>query len=141
MISPTKNFNYSTSYMFTYGPLSHTGLKANFKLNEKWSAMLAVMNPSDYTENNPFDTYIIGAQLGYAMDKGDVFLNFRYGNEGFPGEVGPTFQADLTTGWDIAKNFKLGINILIALLDMVESFFYCFSIQSLLLVTIGVCKT
>ena len=28
VISPTANFNYSTSYMFSYGPFSHTGLKA-----------------------------------------------------------------------------------------------------------------
>lgn len=110
MISPTSNFNYSTSYMFTYGPLSHAGLKADFKLNEKWSAMLAVMNPSDYTDSNPFDTYIVGAQLGYEADKGSGYLNFRYGNEGFPGEVGPTFQADLTTSWDVSDDFKLGLN-------------------------------
>ncbi len=110
VISPTGNFNYSTSYMFSYGPFSHTGLKADFTLNEKWSAMLAVMNPTDYTENNPFDTYIVGAQVGYSADKGSAYLNFRYGNEGEPGEVGPTFQADLTTGWDVAEDFYLGIN-------------------------------
>ncbi len=110
VISPTGNFNYSTSYMFSYGPFSHTGLKADFVLSEKWSAMLAVMNPTDFTENNPYDTYIIGAQLGYAADNGSAFLNFRYGNEGEPGEVGPTFQADLTTGWDVSEEFYLGVN-------------------------------
>ncbi len=110
VISPAGNFNYSTSYMFSYGPFSHTGLKADFALSDKWSAMLAVMNPTDYTENNPFDTYIVGAQLGYSVDSGSAFLNFRYGNEGVPGEVGPTFQADLTTGWDLSDDFYLGIN-------------------------------
>ena len=29
VISPTGNFNYSTSYMFSYGPFSHSGLKAD----------------------------------------------------------------------------------------------------------------
>ncbi len=110
VISPAGNFNYSTSYMFSYGPFSHTGLKADFTLSEKWSAMLAVMNPTDFTENNPYDTYIVGAQLGYTTDNGSAYLNFRYGNEGEPGEVGPTFQADLTTGWDVAESFYLGIN-------------------------------
>ncbi len=110
VISPTGNFNYSTSYMFSYGPFSHTGLKADFTLSDKWSAMLAVMNPTDFTENNPYDTYIVGAQLGYTGDSGSAFLNFRYGNEGEPGEVGPTFQADLTTGWDIVDDFYLGVN-------------------------------
>ncbi|WP_103867494.1 porin [Aquimarina sp. I32.4] len=111
LIAPTGNFNYSTSYMFTYGPLSHTGLKANYSINDKWSAMLSVMNPSDYTENNPFDTYIVGAQLGYEVDKGSAYLNFRYGNEGEPGEVGPTFNADLTTSWDLSNKFYLGANV------------------------------
>ena len=27
VISPAANFNYSTSYLFSYGPFSHTGLK------------------------------------------------------------------------------------------------------------------
>jgi len=87
VISPTGNFNYSTSYMFSYGPFSHTGLKADFA-----------------------DTYIIGAQVGYAVDNGSAYLNFRYGNEGEPGDVGPLFQVDLTTGWDITSKFYLGIN-------------------------------
>ncbi|WP_378177206.1 porin [Aquimarina sp. SS2-1] len=110
VISPTGNFNYSTSYMFSYGPFSHTGLKADFALSDKWSAMVAIMNPTDYTENNPFDTYIFGAQVGYAADNGSAYLNFRYGNEGEPGLVGPTFQVDLTTGWDLSEKFYLGVN-------------------------------
>ncbi|HKJ49670.1 MAG TPA: outer membrane beta-barrel protein, partial [Christiangramia sp.] len=33
VISPAANFNYSTSYMFSYGPFSHTGLKADFSFD------------------------------------------------------------------------------------------------------------
>ena len=110
VISPTGNFNYSTSYMFSYGPFSHTGLKADFAIDDSWSAMLAIMNPTDFVDSNPFDTYIVGAQLGYSADNGSAYLNFRYGNEGFPGETDPTFQADLTTGWDLSDSFYLGIN-------------------------------
>ena len=32
VISPAANFNYSTSYMFSYGPFSHTGVKADFTI-------------------------------------------------------------------------------------------------------------
>ncbi|WP_299257311.1 outer membrane beta-barrel protein [uncultured Aquimarina sp.] len=110
VISPTGNFNYSTSYMFSFGPFSHTGLKADFTINDNWSAMVAIMNPTDYTENNPFDTYIFGAQVGYAADNGSAYLNFRYGNEGEPGPSEPTFQVDLTTGWDLSEKFYLGFN-------------------------------
>src|SRR5690606_16865712 len=34
VISPVANFNYSTSYLFSYGPFSHTGLRADFALSD-----------------------------------------------------------------------------------------------------------
>lgn len=108
VISPTGNFNYSTSYMFSYGPFSHTGLKADFVLSDKWSAMLAVMNPTDLTEFNPFGLYTVGAQIGYSGDKGSTYLNFLYGEQ-IP-DSDPTFQVDLTTGTDITDTFYLGLN-------------------------------
>ena len=110
VISPVGNFNYSTSYMFTNGPFSHNGLKADFAIDDNWSAMLAVMNPTDVTFGNPADSYVIGAQVGYSDDSGSAYLNFRYGNEGIASVVGPTFQADLTTGWDVSEDFYLGLN-------------------------------
>lgn len=104
VISPVGNFNYSTSYMFSYGPFSHTGLKADFALSEDWSLMLAVMNSTDLTEFNPDDKYTAGAQLGY---KGQ-YLNFLYGKQ--TGFYEPTFQVDYTGGFDISDEFFLGIN-------------------------------
>ncbi|WP_246143078.1 porin [Tenacibaculum adriaticum] len=98
VISPIGNFNYSTSYLFSYGPFSHTGLKADFTLSDDWSLMLAVMNPTDATELNPNGKYAMGAQIGYS----DQFLNFLYDNGGF--------EIDYTGGFDITKNFFLGIN-------------------------------
>ena len=65
VISPAGNFNYSTSYLFSSGPFSHVGLKADFALSEDFSLMLAVMNPTD-TNNNTTGDYGLGAQLGYA---------------------------------------------------------------------------
>ena len=53
VISPSANFNYSTSYLFSYGPFSHTGLKADFALSEDFSLMLGVFNDTDLTEFNP----------------------------------------------------------------------------------------
>ena len=102
VISPTGNFNYSTSYMFSYGPFSHTGLKADIALGD-FSLMLAVMNPTDYTEINFDDSYTFGGQLGY---KGQ-FLNVLYGDQlkGIP-----TFQIDFTGGLDLDESFFLGLN-------------------------------
>ncbi len=98
VISPTGNFNYSTSYLFSYGPFSHTGLKADIALSDDFSLMLAVMNPTDATEFNPTGNYAFGAQLGYA----DQFLNFLL-DDG-------AFEIDYTGGVDLSEKFFLGIN-------------------------------
>ncbi len=104
VISPTANFNYSTSYMFSYGPFSHTGIKADFTLSEDFSAMLAVLNQTDATEFNFDNDYTLGAQLGYKS----TYLNFLYGKQG--GNTESTFQVDLTTGYDLSDDFFLGLN-------------------------------
>ncbi|MBT8280978.1 MAG: porin [Muriicola sp.] len=98
VISPAGNFNYSTSYLFSYGPFSHTGLKADFDLGSDWSLMLAVMNPTDITEFNPNGKYAYGAQLGYSGQ----YLNL-IADDG-------NFEIDYTGGFDIDEDFYLGIN-------------------------------
>ncbi|MEB8329751.1 porin [Flavobacteriaceae bacterium KMM 6897] len=98
VISPVANFNYSTSYLFSYGPFSHTGLKADFDLGNEWSAMVAVMNPTDLTEFNPTGNYAFGAQLGYSGQ----YLNFIT-DDG-------AYEIDFTGGFDVSDEFFLGIN-------------------------------
>lgn len=121
VISPTANFNYSTSYMFSYGPFSHTGIKANFQLSDKFSFLAAVMNPTDITEFNPVGTYTLGAQLGYSTDAGNTYLNFVYGDQDGKLEddgtlvtdqssMGKTFQVDLTTGFSLSETLYMGVN-------------------------------
>lgn len=119
VISPAANFHYTTSYMFSYGPFSHTGLKANLALSDNISVMASVMNPTDLTEFNPFGTYTMGLQVGLF---GKTFFNFLYGDQ--DGKIkdnqpvgginefsaGKTFQADLTTGFDLSDAFYLGVN-------------------------------
>ena len=100
VISPAGNFNYSTSYLFSNGPFSHVGLKADFALGEDFSLMLAVMNPTD-TNNNTTGDYGLGAQLGYAGQ----YLNLYYDNDSVLG-----FEIDYTGGFDITDDFFLGIN-------------------------------
>lgn len=98
VISPTANFNYSTSYLFSYGPFSHTGIKADFVLGENTSLMLAVMNPTDATEFNPNGSYALGAQLGVSGQ----YFNLL---------VDPSFlEVDYTGGFDLSDSFFFGIN-------------------------------
>lgn len=105
VIAPAANFNYSTSYLFSYGPFSHTGLKADFALGEDTSLMLAVMNPTDMTEFNLSGDYALGAQLGFSGQ----YLNFLL--------QGDTYEIDFTGGFDLSDDFFLGINAAYADLD------------------------
>lgn len=100
VISPVGNFNYSTSYLFSSGPFSHVGLKADFALGEDFSLMLAFMNPTD-TNNNLTGGYALGAQLGYAGQ----YLNLYYDDDEVLG-----FEIDYTGGFDLSDDFYLGIN-------------------------------
>lgn len=121
VISPTANFHYSTSYMFSYGPFSHTGLKANIKLSDNWSLLGAVMNPTDMTEFNLNGTYTFGGQLAYSTDAGNTYLNVVYGDQdgklnygdnlvSGATSLGKTFQIDLTSGVDISPVLYVGVN-------------------------------
>jgi len=103
VIAPAANFNYSTSYLFSSGPFSHVGLKADFDLSEDFSLMLAVMNPWDTNNTSTTGEYSFGAQLGYSGQ----FLNLYYdsGNNG-----GLGFEIDYTGGFDLSDEFFLGIN-------------------------------
>ncbi|NRD21725.1 porin [Winogradskyella litoriviva] len=103
VIAPAANFNYSTSYLFSSGPFSHVGLKADFALSEDFSLMLAVMNPWDTNNTSFTGEYSFGAQLGYSGQ----YLNLYYdsGNNG-----GLGFEVDYTGGFDLSDSFFLGIN-------------------------------
>ncbi len=106
VISPTGNFNYSTSYMFSYGPFSHTGLKFDADLGNGFSLMAGVFNPTDFTEYNLLNEYVGGLQLGYDFGKGSVYLNGLF-QDGF-------YQLDITGGIDVTEKIYLGLNTTVA---------------------------
>jgi len=120
VISPTVNVNYSTSYLFSNGPFSHTGLRADFSFGEGFVAKAAIMNPTDFLEFNPVNTYTLGAQLGKTSDAGGIWLNFIYGdqngklteedNQIGDESAGALFQVDLTGGYSLGDKFYLGFN-------------------------------
>jgi hypothetical protein len=106
VISPAANFNYSTSYLFSYGPFSHTGLKLDAALSDDVSLMLGVLNQTDYTEGNfdsagdgsAFDKYMFGAQIGVYGQ----YLNLLAGKD--------YTQVDYTGGFNLTEGFYVGIN-------------------------------
>jgi hypothetical protein len=102
VISPVLNTHYSTSYMFSYGPFNHTGLKVGFDLGGGFSALAAIMNPTDFTDFNPTNEYVGGAQLGYSKGAVTAYLNGILA-DGYN-------QFDLTAILKPIDKYTLGIN-------------------------------
>jgi hypothetical protein len=120
VISPTVNFHYSTSYLFSFGPFNHTGARLDFAFANGIVAKLSVMNPTDIVEFNPVNTYTLGGQIGKVSDKGGIWLNFLFGDQdgtldkddAAPLEVsaGNLLQGDITLGYSLTEKFYLGFN-------------------------------
>ena len=98
VIAPAANFNYSTSYMFSTGPFSHTGLKADIAISNDISFMAAIMNTTDETEYAETDETYFGLQLGLYGQ----YINLLSGDN--------YTQFDYTGGFNFSEKFYLGIN-------------------------------
>jgi hypothetical protein len=105
VISPLGNFSYSTSYLFTSGPFQNAGVKANYKITDKFGAMLGVFNDSwnSYKADPIKGLNAVGGQLSYASGASSVYLNFM------DGSVSGTIF-DLTATFQLTDKFKLGLN-------------------------------
>jgi len=113
VVSPVSNFNYSTSYLFTYGPFQNAGFKATYAFSDKVSLMAGIFNNywnaySSYkTLGNTItsgDVSTFGAQLMFTPVKGwTAYLNVLTGS--YSGT-----EFDLTTAYQITGAFKLGLN-------------------------------
>lgn len=105
VISPLGNFHYSTSYLFTYGPFQHAGVQANYKISDKFGAMLGVFNDNwnTYKADPTKGLNALGGQLSYASGASSVYLNFM------DGSVSGTIF-DLTATFQLTEKFKLGLN-------------------------------
>jgi len=102
------NRNYSMSYMFSYGPFSHTGLKADISLTKKTALMVGVANPTDYATTTSSSKFVI-AQLSTATkdDKLKVYLNYQ-GGKLFPDSS--LSHIDLVVTGTITDKFSIGYN-------------------------------
>src|SRR5450432_4236887 len=71
------NRNYSMDYMFTYGPFSHTGLKADIVLGKKSGLMLGVANTTDNVTTTASRKYAIAQfSTGSSNDKVKAYFNY-----------------------------------------------------------------
>lgn len=105
IISPTGNFNYSTSYLFTNGPFQNAGVKLDYAVNDKFGVMVGLFNPWNvYQSPSDIGLSSFGAQLYVSPVEGwDAYLNFVTG-----GESGT--EVDLTTTFQVAPKTLLGLN-------------------------------
>jgi len=72
------NRNYSMSYMFSYGPFFHTGLKADIVLGSHTGIMIGVANPTDYSTTTSSHKWLIGQfSTGTNNGKLKAFLNYQ----------------------------------------------------------------
>ncbi len=103
IISPTGNFNYSTSYLFSNGPFQQGGLKMDYAVSDRFALMLGVFNE--------FDSYVnsdggldLGAQLYFLpVDGWDLYLNFVSSNDSGT-------EIDVTTTFQASDRFLVGLN-------------------------------
>lgn len=102
------NRNYSMSYLFSYGPFFHTGLKGEFILGEKATLMIGIANPNDlkYAGNLP---KMIIAQLttGSKDDKLKAYFNYQGGKNNDSARL---YQGDIVLNYIIGSKFNLGYN-------------------------------
>ena len=101
------NRNYSMDYMFSFGPFSHTGLKADIGLGAKSALMVGVANSTDNATTTLSRKYAI-AQYSTATkdDKFKMYLNYQ-GTYG--GSLDLT-QLDLVLNVAVSDQFGIGYN-------------------------------
>jgi len=78
LVDAYSNRNYSTSYIFSFGPFFHTGLKADISLGGKSAFMIGIANPTDYSTTTSNVKHVI-AQFSTSSknDKFKAYLNFQ----------------------------------------------------------------
>ncbi|MEO8763124.1 MAG: outer membrane beta-barrel protein [Ginsengibacter sp.] len=101
------NRNYSMDYLFSYGPFSHTGLKADIGLGKKSALMLGVANTTDIVSTTSSRKYAIAQfSTGTSDDQVKFYLNYQ----GSYGGSHSTTQFDAILTAAITGKFSIGYN-------------------------------
>jgi hypothetical protein len=105
LVDPYLNRNYSMSYMFSYGPFFHTGVKADLTAG-KSGFMLGVTNPTDFKSASFARKFLIG-QYSYAGEKVKLYLNYQGGTFDSEKKIN---QLDAVITGAISDKFSIGYN-------------------------------
>lgn len=111
------NRNYSMDYMFSYGPFSHTGFRADVAVSGTTAFMVGIANPTDNVTTTSSTKYAI-AQFSTGTKDGKLkaFLNYQGANwsnntdNSSPGYKGSVNQFDLVAVDTISARFFIAYN-------------------------------
>lgn len=109
LVDPQLNRNYSMSYMFTNGPFTHAGLKADLTVG-KSGFMVGIANPTDYRllPAGKIEKKFFIAQYSLAATDGiKLYANFVGGKNPDTSVVN---QFDLVGTFAVSKKFNIGVN-------------------------------
>lgn len=108
LVDPYGNRNYSMSYMFSYGPFLHTGIKADFTLGTT-GLMIGVANPTDYRRAPSSSKKYLLFQFSQPIgENAKIYLNYAGGQR--PGDSAKTRQFDVVATGKINEEFNIGFN-------------------------------
>jgi hypothetical protein len=108
LVDPYGNRNYSMSYMFSYGPFLHTGIKADFTLGTT-GLMIGVANPTDYRKAPSSSKKYLLFQFSQPIgENAKIYLNYVGGQR--PADSAKTKQFDIVATGKINDQFNIGFN-------------------------------
>lgn len=111
LLDPQLNKNYSMSYMFTNGPFSHTGLKADFTLGGGAGLMIGIANPIDVTNPSSGSApKTLLFQLSKVAGKFSGYLNYAgyFGAKAQMPTMSSLSQVGLTIAYAATDKFSIG---------------------------------
>jgi len=107
LVDPYANRNYSMSYLFSYGPFFHTGIKAETTVGKN-GFMLGIANPTDFKSTSFEHKYLIGQySTASADDKFKAYVNFLAGK---PNDSTKNSQFDMVLTAAVSSSFSIGLN-------------------------------
>jgi hypothetical protein len=114
LVDAYQNRNYSMSYMFSFGPFSHTGLKVDIGLGKRSALMVGVSNPTDNATTLSSRKYGLAQfSTSTADEKIKLYLNYV-------GTYGGSFDAtqfDMVFIKSFSDKFNIAYNGTIKFLD------------------------
>lgn len=108
VLDPYLNRNYSMSYMFSNGPFSHTGLKADISLGGVSTLMVGVANPTDIRSASGMPKSFIG-QFATGTKDGALKAYFNV-VAGKQDSISRVYQGDVVVTYAVSTKFSVGYN-------------------------------